>query len=280
MCAGGTGCSTMGKGIEKQEKAEEAVAAIRQRWGTAAIGRPGSRLAEQVTAIPTGFAALDAALGVGGIPRGRISELIGIPTSGMSTLALNIMAGAQAEGGAVVYFDVERTFDPGYARRCGVELAHMVLVHPGDASEALAVLADFVLSDAADLLVLDWPPALQADARLQRKLISTLGRLLAPLNKNETTLLFLSTFWPQGAERVPADEIETALLHFAAVRLVLHKARWLYRHRDVQGYEARVTVVKNKLSRPGQSVEIAIMFDDRLSAAEDVDSEPLLVDEE
>ncbi len=221
--------------------------------------RPISRR-ENFPSISTSFPQLDAALGIGGIPRGRISELVGIPTSGMATLALKIMAEAQRQGGSAVYIDIARTFDPDYARRCGVRLSHLTLIHPFSTPQALAILADFASSGGIDLLVFDMPPAGQSEAKTALKLSSTLGRLLAPLSKNDSTLLFLTSLPAQDHSQAAAYPEQATLPHFATIRLLLQKERWLYKQRDVRGYEAQVHVVKNKLHTPGQTVPIAITF--------------------
>jgi recombination protein RecA len=199
-------------------------------------------------------------MGIGGIPRGRISELIGIPTSGMSTLALKITAQAQERGVTAVYLDLERTFDPDYARRCGVRLSHLTVIHPYNVLQALAILSDFVIIGRIDLLVFDMPAHLQNEPQIARKLSTTLGRLLSPLSKSGSTLLFLTNLPAQVSPTLSTYPNQAILPYFATIRLLLQKERWLYKQRDVRGYEAQVLVVKNKLAPPGQQVHISITF--------------------
>jgi len=242
---------------EKKEKLELAISAIQKRWGTRIIGRSAQQAKKDFPSISTSFPQLDEALGIGGIPRGRISELIGIPTSGMATLALKIIAAAQEKGGTAVYLDLTRTFDPGYAWRCGVQLSHLTLIHPYTVQQSLAILSDFGINGGIDLLIFDMPLSLQNEPRTALKLSSTLGRLLAPLSKNESALLFLTSL---PAESHAAYPEQATLPHFATLRLQLSKERWLYKEQDVRGYEAQVLIAKNKLHTPGQNVRIDITF--------------------
>lgn len=244
----------------RKEKLALAISAIQKRWGVQAIGHSASQSTREIPSISTSFPKLDTALGIGGIPQGRISELIGIPTSGMSTLALKITAQAQERGVTAVYLDLERTFDPDYARRCGVRLSHLTVIHPYNALQALAILSDFVIIGQIDLLVFDMPAHLQNDPQIARKLSTTLGRLLAPLSKNSSTLLFMTNLPPQISPTLSAYPNQAILPYFATIRLLLQKERWLYKQRDVRGYEAQVWVVKNKLAPPGQKVRIGITF--------------------
>ena len=246
---------------DRKEKLEVAISAIQKRWGLRAIGRSASQSTPEIPHIPTSFPKLDTALGIGGIPRGRISELIGVPTSGMSTLALKITAQAQEQGVAGVYLDLERTFDPDYARRCGVRLSQLTVIHPYDVSQALAILSDFVIIGRVNLLIFDMPSHLQNEPQVARKLSTMLGRLLAPLSKNGSTLLFLTNLPPQVSPTFSTYPNQAILPYFATIRLLLQKERWLYKQRDVRGYEAQALVVKNKLAPPGQQVRIGITFD-------------------
>jgi len=245
---------------EKKEKLESAISAIQKRWGMRIIGHSAKQQVRDFPSISTSFPQLDDALRIGGIPRGRISELVGIPTSGMSTLALKISTQAQLKGGTVAYLDTAHTFDPDYARRCGVRLSHLTLVHPFNVQQSLSILADFAINGGIDLLIFDMPLSLQNESRTARKLTSTLGRLLAPLSRNNSTLLFLTSLPPQDNQTASSYPDQATLPHFATIRLLLQKERWLYKQRDIGGYEAQVLVVKNKLHPPGQKVRISITF--------------------
>ncbi|MFN2134714.1 MAG: hypothetical protein ACK2UK_02085 [Candidatus Promineifilaceae bacterium] len=246
----------------RKEKLDQVIGAIQKRWGSGAISRSSEQLARDTPRIATSFPSLDDATGAGGIPRGRIIELLGRPTSGMTTVALRIVAQAQADEGAAVYIDLERNFDPVYALRRGVLLEQLILVHPFDAGQALDMLPDFVRNGGFNLLVCDMPVRVQDKESTGRKLASTLGRLLAPLSKSNSTLLFLTTLAGQAGDGTPFYPQQATLPHFATLRLLFQRERWLYRQRDVHGFETRVIVIKNKLSTPGQEARIAIYFDE------------------
>jgi recombination protein RecA len=242
---------------EKKEKLELAISAIQKRWGNRIIGRSTQHRPSAFPTISTSFPQLDEALGIGGIPRGRISELVGIPTSGMATLAMKIITQVQEQGGTTVYLDLTRTFDPAYAWRCGVQLSHLTLVHPYTVQQSLSILSDFIINGGIDLLIFDMPLSLQIESRNALKLNATLGRLLAPLSKNDCALLFLTSMPPKNDFTYPDH---ATLPYYATLRLLLNKERWLYKQRDVRGYEAQVHIAKNKLHTPGQNVRIGITF--------------------
>jgi recombination protein RecA len=246
----------------RKEKLDQVIGAIQKRWGAQAIGRSAEQVARETPHIATGYRPLDEATGAGGIPRGRISELLGVPTSGMTTVALKIVAQAQAGNGAAVYIDFDRNFDPSYALRSGVLLEQLVLIHPFNAVQALDMLPDFVRNEGFDLLVCDLPVRVQSEANTGRKLASTVGRLLAPLHKSNSTLLFLTTLAGPGGKDGPVYPQQATLPHFATLRLLFQRERWLYRQRDVHGFETKVTVIKNKLSPPGQEARITVFFDE------------------
>lgn len=252
---------------ERKQRLEKTVADLQQRFGLRAIGRAEARA---VPAISTGFPALDGALGTGGVPRGRISEIVGVPTSGMATLALRIMAQAQQEATAhmIAYLDLEKTFDPEYATRCGVDLARLLLVRPYTVRQALGLLPDFAINGGFSVLVVDSPPRLLGDGQTAELLATTLGRIIAPLNRSGCALVFLSGL-PPGDGRPPGDAAallaayprHNSLPHYAAVRLLIQREQWLYEQRDIAGYEAQVVVVKNRLAAEGKQATIAITFE-------------------
>ena len=223
-----------------RDRLADVVATIHDRFGAGALYR--LREAKSAATLSSSFAALDEALG-GGLPRGRLVEIGGTPTSGAATLALKLVAGAQRRGDSALYLDLGQTFDPVYAGRCGVSLDHLLLVHPRNRPQALALLRDLVLSETGSVLVLDFPAPLSgagADA-----LADTLDRLLAPLARANTLLLCLNPRPPgQAAPQ-------------ATVRLWLERERWLYRGHDIHGYQARVQILKNKGGRAGQQVSLS-----------------------
>jgi recombination protein RecA len=251
---------------DQKRRLEKTVADLQARFGPRIIGRPDR--APAAACIPTGFPALDAALGIGGLPRGRLSEIVGSPTSGMATMALKLVAGAI--GGAparpAAYLDLERTFDPEYAALCGVDLSRLVLVRPYTVRQALAMLPDFALNGGFGVVVVDCPLRLLAGPERMEALASTLGRLVAPLARSGCALVFLTGLPPGSPPSLDAYANDaatagpSALPHFASVRLVIRRERWLYRRRDVEGYAAQVLVAKNRFAAEGRMVDVAIMF--------------------
>jgi recombination protein RecA len=256
---------------DKKRRLEQTVNALRDRWGVEVIGRAKQPAGERrVAHIPTGFPDLDRALGVGGLPRGRISEIAGVPTSGMATLALRILAQAQQlprPGGRAaslpaVYLDIDQTFDPDYAARCGVDLSRLLLVRPRTMGQGLHIGQDFLSSGATPFLILDAPSARLADPKLAGQLAITLDRVLAPLSKAAAVLLCLVALPPGSRPRPESYPAGLALPHYAAVRLFIRREQWLYRDEDIYGYQAQVLIAKNKLGPTGQQVAVAITFSD------------------
>jgi recombination protein RecA len=247
----------VGKNRPKPTRLEIAVAHINRRFGPHSLikGRRTDALStpQDVPHISTGFPDLDRALGTGGLPRGRICEMSGLATSGKTTLAIKFLAQAQDDGGQVAYVDHARYFDPDYAHRCGLDLARLVVGEPDDLEEALSMVEALARSGGVSAIVLDlmdfvWQPASVA------RFGTALRRLLAPLARTEATLLVLHAVPATGGAAF------VALAHYATVRLHVARERWLRRHGDVRGYEARVAVVKNKLGPSGRSVTLSITF--------------------
>jgi recombination protein RecA len=265
----------MPKKRKRQRQLDMAVAAIRLRYGPQALvkGKPQAAAdsAAAIPHIPTGFPPLDRALGIGGLPKGKISELVGPATSGKTTLALKFLAQAQADGGQVGYIDQARYFDPDYAHRCDLDLSRLLVGRPYDLREALAMTESLVRSGGLSALVFDAPDFLWTDPEVTPQLAVFLDRLPAPLARSSMAFLFLHES-PTGRSPAlrPLDRLGTtqaqdvalsALAHYAAVRLQVVRERWLRRHGDVRGYKARVEVLKNRLGPAGRAVTIAIEFD-------------------
>jgi recombination protein RecA len=271
----------MGKKKARKQKLEMAVAHIHRRFGPRSLVRgqlptaasaPSPALSKakgRVPHIPTGFPALDQALGIGGLPQGRVSELLGLPTSGKTTLALKFLAQAQVGGGQVGYVDQARYLDPDYAHRCGLDLSRLLVGTPYDLQEALAMTEALARGGGLAALVFDALDVFWSDAGAARFLIGTLNRLTAPLARSGTALLFLHAASQRDAPQSPVERQAaasedspalSALAHTASVRLQLTRERWLRRHGDIRGYEARVEVLKNRLGPAGRAVTLAIEF--------------------
>jgi recombination protein RecA len=249
---------------DKKRKLEKTITALQDRWGSKAIGRLKADQAGVIAHVPTGFPALDEALVIGGLPRGRISEINGIPSSGMATIALKIVANAQAQKSMAVYIDLDQSFDPDYAARCGLALEQLVLVRPGNVPQALAILQDCILGTEADILVFDTPLSLLAEANSAQALATILGRLVAPLGRTQGVLLFLISL-PANSTPDPAGKpVNSTLAHLATVRLFIQRERWTYQQQDINGYQAQVLVTKNKLGPAGKQASIQIVFYDGL----------------
>jgi len=239
-------------GSDKKKRLEMTVASIQQRWGWQALRKlDRSSATAAVPHIPTGFPDLDQALGIGGLAKGRISEVVGPATSGKTTLALKFLVQAQAGGGAVGYVDHARFFDPDYAHRCGLDLSRLLIISPYDLEEALAMTEALAESGGLSALVFDALDVLWSDKQAALLIAACLDRLVALLSRSDMAILFLHTSESQAL---------SALAHHATVRLHVARERWLRSHQDVRGYEARVEVQKNKLGRAGRAVTIAIKF--------------------
>jgi recombination protein RecA len=243
-------------GARKKQHLDAAVVAIQRRWGAKALRRGQAAAAvDPVPHIPTGFPALDQALGIGGLPQGRLAELAGPATSGKTTLALKFLAQAQAGGGQVAYVDQARSFDPDYAHRCGLVLSRLLVGSPLDGGETLAMTEAMAGSGGLAALVFDALGMLWDDPDLARRLDACLKRLAAPLARSGTALLFVH----DPATLNPSTL--SSLAHHAAVRLRITREAWLRRHGDIRGYTARVEVLKNRPGPAGRAVSLRIEFD-------------------
>jgi recombination protein RecA len=249
-------------GSRKRKRLEATVATIQRRWGLKALrrGKPVDATAK-FPHIPTGFPSLDQALvGIGGIPRGRLTELLGAPTSGMVTLALKIIANAQANGDTAAYVDLGGTFDPDYAARCEVNLTRLLLVRPKTGPEALEIAQSLIAGRGVGVLVFEAVPQLLADPHGFRALATVLRQLPQFLAKSPCAPIFLTPLQFGDVMSTANYPNGFALPHYATVRLLLEKERWLQKGRDIRGYRARVLVLKNKLGAAGKSATISITF--------------------
>ena len=223
---------------KRQRQLDTAVATIQRRFGPQALvkGKP-ARVTSGTAAvphIPTGFPALDRALGTGGLPKGKVCELVGPATSGKTTLALKFLAQAQAGGGQVAYVDQALYFDPDYAHRCGVDLSHLLVGTTHDLQEALAMTEALARSGGLAALVFDALEFLWTDPVAASLLAATLNRLPAALARTGMVLLVLHEL-PTGGSPTGGSPALSTLAHTATVRLQVVRERWLRRHGDVRG---------------------------------------------
>jgi recombination protein RecA len=238
----------------KQVRLDAAVAAIRRRYGPWSVvqGRPAGMAG--VPHISTGFPVLDRALEIGGLPRGKLSEMVGPATSGKTTLALKFLAQAQAGGGEVAYIDQALYFDADYAHRCGLDFSRFWVGATHDLLEALATTEALARNSSLVAAVLDVVDLAWTDSRAGQPLAATLNRLPAALARAGMALLVLHESPVGGSPAL------SALAHNAAVRLQVTRERWIQKQGDVRGYEARVEVLKNQLAPAGRTVTLAIEF--------------------
>jgi len=231
----------------RQRKLDAVVARLQDRYGPRAI-RKAAPPQTRVPRLATTFPALDAALD-GGLPVGRITEVCGQATSGKATLAAKTLASAQQQAEAIAaWLDLPRACDGEYLHLCGLDLARLLVVQPGDATDGLAITRYLLESQTLAALVFDSTAELEkADPALVAASLEQLAILTA---QSPTALIFLS----EPRAQLPA------LAHVAAIRLMLRHEQWIARGRDVRGYTAQVTVVKHRLGREGITVPIRVMF--------------------
>lgn len=249
---------------DRKQKLDETMAELQDRWGSTAVRRLGQAQRNPVAHIPTGFPALDEALTIGGLPCGRISEIVGIPTSGMATLALTIAARAQDHSTPVVYIDVGHNFDPDFASRCGLDLNQLILVRPQETNQALHILQDFVSGGGIGVLVFDADQTHFSDPPLAKTLATTLDKIIAPLSKTKCLLVFLTSLRSTGGSSLNGQGTSSIIPHHSAVRLSIRRDKWLYTEGDISGYRAQIVVAKNKLGPSGKQVDLSIQFSGRV----------------